>query len=46
MLMLIMCYRAVMDVDWSPDGRGLVSGSYDRTLRLQVFHHIANGDSC
>ncbi|KAI1179740.1 WD40-repeat-containing domain protein [Nemania sp. FL0916] len=25
---------AVMDVDWSPDGRGLVSGSYDRTLRL------------
>ncbi|KAJ8117171.1 hypothetical protein ONZ43_g4273 [Nemania bipapillata] len=25
---------AVMDVDWSPDGRGLISGSYDRTLRL------------
>ncbi|KAI0407907.1 WD40-repeat-containing domain protein [Xylaria palmicola] len=25
---------AVMDVDWSPDGRGLVSGSYDRTIRL------------
>ncbi|GAW25951.1 putative SOF1 protein [Rosellinia necatrix] len=23
-----------MDVDWSPDGRGLVSGSYDRTIRL------------
>ncbi|KAI1740484.1 WD40-repeat-containing domain protein [Xylaria scruposa] len=25
---------AVMDVDWSPDGRGLISGSYDRTIRL------------
>jgi WD repeat and SOF domain-containing protein 1 len=25
---------AAMDVDWSPDGRGLVSGSYDRTIRL------------
>ncbi|KAI0441293.1 WD40-repeat-containing domain protein [Xylaria telfairii] len=25
---------AVMDVDFSPDGRGLVSGSYDRTIRL------------
>ncbi|KAI0875130.1 WD40-repeat-containing domain protein [Hypoxylon argillaceum] len=25
---------AVMDVDFSPDGRGLISGSYDRTLRL------------
>ncbi|KAI1329258.1 WD40 repeat-like protein [Xylariaceae sp. FL0255] len=25
---------AVMDVDWSPTGRELVSGSYDRTIRL------------
>ncbi|TGJ80823.1 hypothetical protein E0Z10_g7938 [Xylaria hypoxylon] len=25
---------AIMDVDWSPDGRGMISGSYDRTLRL------------
>ncbi|KAI1364316.1 WD40-repeat-containing domain protein [Xylaria arbuscula] len=25
---------AVMDVDFSPDGRGLISGSYDRTIRL------------
>ncbi|KAI0420433.1 WD40-repeat-containing domain protein [Xylaria grammica] len=25
---------AIMDVDFSPDGRGLISGSYDRTLRL------------
>ncbi|KAI0517360.1 WD40-repeat-containing domain protein [Xylaria bambusicola] len=25
---------AVLDVDFSPDGRGLISGSYDRTLRL------------
>ncbi|KAI1127546.1 WD40-repeat-containing domain protein [Nemania abortiva] len=25
---------AVMDVDWAPDGRSIISGSYDRTLRL------------
>ncbi|KAI8634451.1 WD40 repeat-like protein [Xylariaceae sp. FL1651] len=25
---------AVMDLDWSPEGRQLVTGSYDRTIRL------------
>ena len=25
---------AVMSVDWAPTGQGLVTGSYDRTVRL------------